>query len=312
MGLFREILQTGLTPLEKISGYLYPINKKEKYLPIFILGAPRSGSTLLIQSMIHYFDIAYMTNFTRNFFKVPLTGLWLQQHLFTKKPPMNFNSKFGKTSGIWGPNEAAEFWYQWFPSGEDIFVGEGDISKEILRDIRKKIMGLIGISKSPFLFKNLHNCMRILPLRKAVPESIFIVCYRDPVDIAQSILQCREKILGSKSLWWSVPPREYNEIKNKPPLQQVAEQVHYIYKQIEKDLSKGDTEYVFNLHYSDLCNNPTQTMRAIKDWVEKQNIQLIRQFDLPDTFPIVAGRKISEDDYKKLGHYTESLASKAG
>jgi hypothetical protein len=118
--------------------------------------------------------------------------------------------------------------------------------------------------------------------------------------------------LGSKSLWWSVPPREYNEIKNKPPLQQVAEQVHYIYKQIEKDLSKGDTEYVFNLHYSDLCNNPTQTMRAIKDWVEKQNIQLIRQFDLPDTFPIVAGRKISEDDYKKLGHYTESLASKDG
>jgi hypothetical protein len=53
-------------------------------------------------------------------------------------------------------------------------------------------------------------------------------------------------------------------------------------------------------------------MRAIKDWVEKQNIQLIRQFDLPDTFPIVAGRKISEDDYKKLGHYTESLASKDG
>ena len=312
MGFFREILQTGLTPLEKISGYLYPINKKEKYFPIFILGAPRSGSTLLIQSMIHYFDIAYMTNFSRNFFKVPLTGLWLQKHLFIKKPPMTFNSKFGKTSGILGPNEAADFWYQWFPSGEDIFVDEEDISKEILCDIRKKIMGLIGISKKPFLFKNLHNSMRILPLRKAVPESLFIVCYRDPVDIAQSILQCREKNLGSRSSWWSVPPREYNKIKNKPPLQQVTDQVYYIYRQIEKDLSTGDMECVFNLNYSDLCNRPNQTMRAIKDWVEKQNIQLIRQFDLPDTFPIVSGREISEDDYNKLKQYTKLLASKDG
>ena len=71
-------------------------------------------------------------------------------------------------------------------------------------------------------------------------------------------------------------------------------------------------ECVFNLNYSDLCNRPNQTMRAIKDWVEKQNIQLIRQFDLPDTFPIVAGREISEDDYNKLKQYTKLLASKDG
>ena len=312
MGLFREILQTGLTPLEKISSHLYPTNKMVKYPPIFILGAPRSGSTLLIQSMIHYFDIAYMTNFTRNFFKVPLTGLWLQKHLFIKKPPMTFNSRFGETNGIWGPNEAADFWYQWFPSGKNIYVNEGEISKDILHDIRKKIIGLIRMSKKPFLFKNLHNSMRILPLRKALPESLFIVCYRNPVDIAQSILQCREKNLGSRSSWWSVPPREYNEIKNKPPLQQVVEQAYYIYRQIEKDLSIGDMECVFNLHYSDLCNRPSQTMRAIKDWIEKQNIQMERQFDLPDTFPIVAGRKICEDDYNKLVQYTKSLASKDG
>ena len=283
-----------------------------KYPPIFILGAPRSGSTLLIQSMIHYFDIAYMTNLSRNFFKVPLTGLWLQKHLFIKKPPMTFNSRFGDTSGILGPNEAADFWYQWFPSGKNIYVNEGEISKDILHDIRKKIIGLIRMSKKPFLFKNLHNSMRILPLRKALPESLFIVCYRNPVDIAQSILQCREKNLGSRSSWWSVPPREYNEIKNKPPLQQVVEQAYYIYRQIEKDLSIGDMECVFNLNYSDLCNRPTQTMKAIKDWVEKQNIQLERQFDLPDTFPIITGRKICEDDYNKLVQYTKSLASKDG
>jgi hypothetical protein len=225
---------------------------------------------------------------------------------------MTFNSRFGETNGTWGPNEAADFWYQWFPSGKNIYVNEGEISKDILHDIRKKIIGLIRMSKKPFLFKNLHNSMRILPLRKALPESLFIVCYRNPVDIAQSILQCREKNLGSRSSWWSVPPREYNEIKNKPPLQQVVEQAYYIYRQIEKDLSIGDMECVFNLHYSDLCNRPSQTMRAIKDWIEKQNIQLERQFDLPDTFPIITGRKICEDDYNKLVQYTKSLASKDG
>ena len=165
--------------------------------------------------MIHYFEIAYMTNFMRNLFKVPHTGLWLQQHLFiNKKPQMTFNSRFGTTNGILGPNEAADFWYQWFPSGENIYVGEGDISRVILSDIRQKIRGLIRLSKKPFLFKNLYNSMRILPIRNALPESLFIICYRDPIDIAQSILKCREKKLGNRSLWWSVPPREYNEIKN--------------------------------------------------------------------------------------------------
>ena len=231
---------------------------------------------------------------------------------FNKKPSMTFNSKFGKTNGIFGPNEAADFWYQWFPSGKDVYVGEGDISEETICDIRQKIGSLLRISKKPFIFKNLYNSMRILPIRKAFPESLFIVCYRNTVDIAQSILQCREKNLGSRSSWWSVPPREYNEIKNKPPLQQEAEQAHYIYRQIEKDLSVGDMEYVFNLNYKDLCNRPNQTMRGIKQWIEKQNFRLERQFDLPNTFPIIAGRKISEDDYKKLEHYTESLAGKNG
>ena len=307
MRFFRKMIQTGLIPLEKISELLYPIDKKDKYFPIFILGAPRSGSTLLIQAMIHYFDIAYMTNFTRNFFKVPLTGLWLQQHLFLKKPSMTFNSEYGKTNRLLGPNEAADFWYQWFPSGKDVYVGEGDISEETIYDIRQKIMGLLRISKKPFIFKNLYNSMRIVPIRKAFPESLFIVCHRNAVDIAQSILLCREKNLGSRSSWWSVPPREYNKIKNKPPLQQVAEQVYYIYKQIEKDISAGDTECVFNLDYSDLCNRPTQTMKDIKHWVEKQNIRLEKQFDLPDTFQIVSGRKISKDEYEELEQYTKSL-----
>ena len=53
-------------------------------------------------------------------------------------------------------------------------------------------------------------------------------------------------------------------------------------------------------------------MKDIKHWVEKQNIRLEEQFDLPNNFQIVSGRKISEDDYKKLEHYTESLAGKIG
>ena len=156
MGLFRKILQTGIIPIEKISNYLYPIKKKGKYPPIFILGSPRSGATLLIQSMIQYFDIAYLTNFTNYFYKVPLTGLWLEQHLLIKIPLMNFNSRFGDTSGSLGPNEAADFWNQWFPSGKNIYVGEGEISMDILRDMRQKIRGFIRLSKKPFLFKNLY------------------------------------------------------------------------------------------------------------------------------------------------------------
>ena len=44
--------------------YFYPKKTPQKLNPIFIIGAPRSGSTLLYQVLTHRYKFIYLNNFT--------------------------------------------------------------------------------------------------------------------------------------------------------------------------------------------------------------------------------------------------------
>jgi len=43
--------------------------KQNFYPPIFIVGAPRSGSTLLYQLLAYYYNFSYFTNYSSLFYR---------------------------------------------------------------------------------------------------------------------------------------------------------------------------------------------------------------------------------------------------
>lgn len=92
--------------------------------PVFIIGAPRSGTTLLYQVMAARFQVAYSTNFLAMFYKASILGMALSQKLHggDSSEPNTFQSHHGSTAGHAGPYEAGEFWYRWFPRGWHIYV----------------------------------------------------------------------------------------------------------------------------------------------------------------------------------------------
>lgn len=94
---------------------------------IFIVGAPRSGTTLMLQWLAASGRFAYPTNLLSRFFKAPYIGVRIQQLL--TDPSLDYRgelfeltgttidwvSNAGKTRGVLQPHEFFYFWRRFFP-----------------------------------------------------------------------------------------------------------------------------------------------------------------------------------------------------
>ena len=83
---------------------------------VFIVGAPRSGTTLLTQLLISQYEIGYVSNLIARFWKAPYLGLLLAKEIRDpdRPPDVGFSSDRGFTSGYEGPHEFGYFWRRWF------------------------------------------------------------------------------------------------------------------------------------------------------------------------------------------------------
>ncbi len=294
-----------LIPVEKLLWFVNksPINKTA-FNPIFIVGAPRSGTTLLSQVFLQYFNVAYFNNITANFPKTPVAATWFFKRMFDKIPQSEYTSNFGKTSGKYGAHEAAEFWYRWFPRGEGIYTPAGDLSEKQRNELAVTIQYMAATAGKPFAFKNTYNAMRLGAILEAIPNAIILVCHRDPVDNAQSILNARIKNFQSKATWWSVPPKEIDQIRNLNYNQQVVDQVYYIEEQIKRD----ENDRFVHVNYQELCQEPQKTLDTIAEKIETKGLNLsIRNPNLPESFQLSTGCKVDPDDYEQIQAHVNEL-----
>ena len=88
----------------------------EKAFPVFIIGAPRTGSTFLYQSITNSLDVAYIDNLVELFYDSFCAGFFISKALYGNKPHNNFVSYHGNTrrlGGLHAPSECGAFWYRW-------------------------------------------------------------------------------------------------------------------------------------------------------------------------------------------------------
>ena len=89
--------------------------KKMNYSPIFILGLPRTGSTLLYQLCAKRFKTCYLSNFMMKFPDQCILMAKISYCFFGCTPPNNFNSHYGETKGWRGVNQGYKLWSNLFP-----------------------------------------------------------------------------------------------------------------------------------------------------------------------------------------------------
>jgi len=274
-GMFREQIsrralgyyaaQKILTPVDKLLGSAIaalkePAHSQVFYPPIFIIGAPRSGSTLLYQYLSFVLEVSYISSIWSI---LPRSG----QYFFPGKtlPPADFNSFYGNSFSIYGIHEGGQIFTQWFPDKEHHFTAA--LPDSVNRKMRAYFEVVSSVGKQPWLIKNGRNSLRISVLQDVFPEAVYIRLNRDPMMVAQSIIEGRYRLTGSPDQNWTVIPKEWENIKSLPYPRQVARQVYYIELQANEDLAKVPSERVSNCDYDAFCTSPFEyALEICKRW----------------------------------------------
>lgn len=239
------------------------INKNVKSPQLFILGLPRSGATLIYQYIVHRLHVAYFTNGAGNKHYIPIITILLQK-IFRKHYVSDFKSNYGRVAGPMAPREAGRIWNRFFEP--DRFQTYEDISESKRRNLYKLILCIQKIfGDVPFVNKNVRNSLHIDALSKIFPNSFFLVVERNIEDVALSILRARKLTHGDYNIWFSVKPRNYEQIRNLSIPEQIYHQIKDITACINESTEKLADERVRKIKYEDFCKNPEIVINLYQD-----------------------------------------------
>lgn len=271
--------------------------------PIFIIGAPRSGSTLLAQVLSDAFNIGYLCNRHCQFFGAPA----LADRVFSplrRKEPSDYKSRHGTTMEEYAPNECAEWWYRFFRR-QPAYVPLEDAVAWRMRRMRRSVAALTDAQNKPVLFKNLYATLRLRPIIEYFPEALFIVIKRNELDNAHSLLEGRKRLHGSYDDWWSVEPPDIVNLRALPAHVQVVEQIRNIRSLIDKDIRESGISpgRVHRVTYEELCANTHDFLNKFNHFLLDHSVIVDRLFAVPDEFERHTDVRIDQNIYAALTDY---------
>lgn len=277
------------------------LQEYETYPVIFIMGAPRSGTTLTMQWLANTGQFAYPTNLMSRFYNTPIIGAKIQKLLcnpeysfrneiidFSKS--VDYYSENGKTKGASSPNEFWYFWRRYFPFSDfdNDFLPDDVLEEKVnYEKFNKELMGIANVMKRPVMLKGMIANYNIGFLDKIFSKAVFVYVKRDMETNVASILDARKRQLGSENVWYSFRIPEMQELLQiKEPEVQVAGQVHCIRRAVEHGLESVSGERKLILSYEDFCKNPFLYYRSLKEKLAAQECQIEDTYVGEDKFDL--------------------------
>lgn len=311
VALFLQSIIGSSNLLNSIENKLISKGYEYAHQSIFIVGGPRTGTTLLSQLLINYFDLSYFTNLQSFFYKSPaVISLLSKPFMNVLSSEIELKSTYGYVNGLFAPSEAGEICRYWF--------GKNDL--ETVQDyhhkehVRSSVGFLSYLSKKPLLIKNLNNSLRIQNIRRLLPESFFIWVKRQPLYSAQSLLTMRKDLYNDYSKWASVKPMNYSYIKTLPYCEQVVRQIKDIDEYIQIQMDQIDPVKIHTIDYNKLCDDWTSEMDLIADAYKKAtNNNLIRKKPIQINLKLVRSetQHLPDNDWASLQKAVTSIYGKS-
>ena len=229
---------------------------------------PRSGTTLLYQLIISFFNVTYLSNFIVRHHKAPFIADFISNLTIKNKNKHEFKSKYGYTPHASGPSEAGRIWQKWLPKKED-YSNKGSHTNSKFVGFKNFIKYWILYKSKPLVIKNLRFGQRIKLINTLFPEALFIVVEREPLYTLQSIYLAGDKMVSNLKDWCS---NESFENKEK------AETIYLIYKSIkttyQEDVQNVSPKRVLEVSYENICQCPSITLEKINDFFKLNGINV--------------------------------------
>lgn len=256
---------------------------------VFVVGPPRSGTTLTMQWLADSGQFAYPTNLLSRFFRAPYIGAQIQ--MLTTDPAYDFHgeisgangrsswqSETGKTSGALEPHEFSYFWRRFFPMDQARRLTDDEWSISDRTGFARGWAAMEAAFGKPMAAKGILGQYNIPQLAELLPSAVFIHTQRDPFFNVQSLLAARERVYGTRDAWFSVQPPGYEELLDRSPIEQVVAQVMTTNELIRDAATEVGADRWVSQPYQDFCSDPTTTYGGLQRAFSAQG------YDLEDTF----------------------------
>jgi len=272
---------------------------------LFLLGAPRTGSTLAYQALVNAYHLAYLSNLVNDVFpRHPILGLLLHARL-EDGAPVPYRSSFGKTAGPLGPSEASAVVSRWCGGGHPSEQVSATVLADQVGHLRRTAAATWGALARPLTIKNAWNCFRVPALADALPGARFLWIRRDAGSAAISDLESRRH-LGSLQTWNSASPADYEELRKRPYWEQGVEQQAGFHRVLSRDLGELPGYRWASFWYEDFCRRPGEVLRVALDRLAAGGLALEPRGDFPDAFDQNDHRGSEHPDHRKIWEFLDS------
>lgn len=245
--------------------------------PIFIVGAPKCGSTLIYQLLILNYEFSFIHNFSAISPSLPASLTLLAKPVF-RYPSDLLKITHGFMPGLWSPNEAGALMSKWF-------------GHKISGRPEKSIAKIQRIFQAPFLNKNTYNSGRIERILERLPNTVFLHIKREPLEnIISNYLQVR-KSPRVKFGFYPETNLRFNNLQ-----EQESWRVLEINRRIEILAQTRNFHYV-RVHYEDLCLDTESVLRNIVRTLESFNIKITKRGNIiPKLSPRSSRKELSQEE----------------
>ena len=224
----------------------------------FVIGAPRSGTTLLTQLLAYCFDFGYVTNLAARFWLNPVVGIQFSKEVLGKDVTPSFNSHYANTRSMSDIHEFGRFWmaHLGLSSSQDV---DWMVPDEQSASLTLQALGAIRSElNKPVVMKGIYPAYCYRWMNEQLGNQVrWVNIMRDPKDVFESIIKAR-KAKGDFKRWfgWHIPKSDRGIVGKLSPKEQIVTQIAFF----RKAYSEIADVTVF---LEQLCDEPERVLKRI-------------------------------------------------
>ena len=274
------------------------------YPTVFVIGAPRTCTTLMSQLLAAAGGLNYISNFVARFYKAPAVGALIEKTLGLRDPAWSgdFLSSYGITKGLQEPHEFGFFWDRWFDLGQEPHkLTDALLTKIDVAGLKRELASVEAVFDRPVVYKNNTWCtLQSGFLSRLFPTSIFVACRREPLFVAQSLLLGRRTRYSDQNKWWSIRPSTYHELAGLSVWEQVAGQAIDVEHEMDAELRHIPVDRIVDVRYEELCRHPARLVEAVHEAVTRLGHEITEARPLAARFESTNHPRLSPEDWNEL------------
>jgi len=276
--------------LRKIDRRAFASPPEELIGPVFLVGPPRSGSTLSYQVLVNSLNVSYLPRLANySYGLIHLIFRTFKGQLRNPKPI--FESDYGRIEGLLSPSEGFGMWQEWLQLEGGSYHRSKDLS--LLTSDLASLQATIG---APLLIKCFYLSLSIDWLSRVFPDSRFIFVQREFIANCASVRRARD--LPRNKHWWSVRPPGFQGHLQESVTDQVVWQVSKIIELINESFEDLESQRYRTISYEGLCEHPNDVVDDLASWLE--TLGIIKRSGREKLVPFRISSNVSSEMRRKI------------